>query len=253
MKGWIIFRHAVNMVMRNLPQAVRISLVPMLIGLVLGAALVAVSGLPEDIFDAASGLEQGLNPDNAGGLVMTLVLLGLLLLTVQLWIFVAWHRFILLEEYPTGWVPGFRGDRILAYAGRGLLLGLIAFAVVFAAGILSAVTGQLAPVIMVLATVFLVFLVFRLATILPAAAIGRPLTLVQAWEATRGSAGAILGLLVVTVMVQVLLQVISGLSLVVFAPLGILFQIFATWAMSLVNVSILTTLFGHYVEGRSLD
>ena len=45
MKGWSIFAHSVGMVTRNLSEAMRVALVPVLIGFALIAALIMTSGL----------------------------------------------------------------------------------------------------------------------------------------------------------------------------------------------------------------
>ncbi|NIZ60615.1 hypothetical protein DL239_06455 [Sedimentitalea sp. CY04] len=252
MKGWSIFSHSVGMVTRNLSEAMRVALVPVLIGFVLIAALVMTSGLSMDTMTDEAAMEQMFQEDGVGAFFLTFSLSILVFFIMELWIFVSWHRFILLEEYPNGWVPEFRFDRILAYAGRGIMIGIIVMLLWIPAMILTFLLGPLA-IIGVLGTVlFMVVLIYRLVAILPAAAIGRPLTIGQAWEATRGSSGTILVLMVVIFLAQILLQVVSGLSMMVFPPLGIAFQLFAALVMSLVNVSILTTFYGHYVEGREI-
>jgi len=253
MKGWSIFAHSVGMVTRNLSEALKIAVVPVLIGFAAIVALASMTGLSFGSMSDPAAMDKMMRDGGMGALFIPIILFAVVLIIVELWIFVSWHRFILLEEYPTGWIPEFHFDRIMAYLGRGLLIGAIMVAMWILVGLAAAVLGPLGAVIAVAAVFFSVVLVYRLVAMLPAAAIGKSLTVSQAWEATKGSTGTIIVLVIVIVVAQFLLQVVTGLSMMIFAPLGILFQVFVTLVMSLVNVSILTTFYGHYVEGREID
>jgi hypothetical protein len=254
MIGWHIFVHSVGMVFRNLNEAVKIGLVPVIILALVVAGLVSFSGLTLDLLSDEEALGRAIGTGQVG-LAFVLILLAWVIVT--LWIFVSWHRFILLEEYPQSWIPPFRFDRILAYLWRGIVLGLIAAALMLPTVGIAAVVGSVVPGLAVILTfvaiLALVVVVYRLVAILPAAAIGQPLTIGQAWEATRGATGAIFGLLLVSFLAQVLLQLVSGAILAVIPVLGVLFQFLVTLIMSLVNVSVLTTFYGHYIEGRPID
>lgn len=46
-----------------------------------------------------------------------------------LWIAVAWHRFVLLNEAPQGLLPAFKGDRVMAYLLR--MLAYLGISLVF--------------------------------------------------------------------------------------------------------------------------
>lgn len=257
MKGWNIFAHSVGMVTRNLSEALKIALVPVLIGSALLAALLLMTGLSLN----GGGAPQTTLDGNMGSVIFLFIMVAILMVTIELWIFVSWHRFILLEEYPSGWVPEFRFDRIKAYFGSSLLIGLV---IVFSMLPIASVVGFIATsifsgssfavILVPLVTMVLGYVIFyRLSSKLPAAAIGTPLTLGEAWAATKGATGTLLVTGLSTAVVQFLLQYVAGLSLAVFQPLGIAFQIFSAVVMSLVNVSILTTIYGHYVEGREIS
>lgn len=253
MKGWSIFAHSVGMVTRNLSEALKIAVVPVLIGFAAIVVLTMMTGLSLGTMSDAEAMEKLIRDGELGALIFPFILFVVVLIIIELWIFVSWHRFILLEEYPTGWIPEFRLDRIMAYFGRGFLIGVIMMVMWIVVGFSAAVLGPLGAVILVTAAFFSVILVYRLVAILPAAAIGKSLTVGQAWDATKGSTGTIIVLVIVIALAQFLLQMVTGLSMMVFAPLGILFQVFVALVMSLVNVSILTTFYGHYVEGREID
>lgn len=257
MKGWTIFSHSVRMVMRNLNYAVRIAAGPVLIGLAAVFALLASAGLPLTLMGDQQALSQALA---AGSFGLTLMVVFLIIIAVQIWVFVSWHRFVLLEEYPGGLLPAFRGDRMLAYVGNALLIFLVGLAIMIPAGVIAALVGGIAGeggaaavvLVIILFVLFMAVAVYRLTPILPAAAIGQPLKLRDAWDKTRGTTGTIVLLVVLLAVFNVLLQVVVDLSMAVFAPLGILFMILATLVATLVNVSVVTTFYGHYVEGRPI-
>lgn len=259
MKGWTIFTHSVRMVMRNLNYAVRIAAGPVLIGLAVVYAMLASAGLPLTLIADQQAVSQVFA---AGGFGLTLLVVFLVMMAVQVWVFVSWHRFVLLEEYPSGLLPAFRADRILAYVGNVLVLFLVALAVMVPAGVIAfaVLAGGIAGAggAALNAAVFVLFfllsfvVMYRLTPILPAAAINQPLKLRDAWDKTRGTTGTIVLLVVLLAVFNVLLQVVVDLSMAVFAPLGILFMILATLVTTLVNVSVVTTFYGHYVEGRPI-
>ncbi|MBY6140171.1 hypothetical protein KUV26_12050 [Leisingera daeponensis] len=257
MKGWAIFKHSVRMVLRNLNYAVRIATGPVLIGVAVVFALLASAGLPMTLMGDQQALSQALA---AGSFGLTLLAVFLTIVAVQIWVFVSWHRFVLLEEYPSGLLPAFRGDRMLAYVGNALLIFLVALAVMIPAGVIAALVGGIAgeggaaviALVIILFALFTAVAIYRLTPILPAAAIGQPLKLRDAWDKTRGTTGTIMLLVVLLGLFNVLLQVVVDLSMAVFAPLGIVFLILATLVATLVNVSVVTTFYGHYVEGRPI-
>ena len=115
MLGWEIFAHAVAMVFRNFGQVLRITL---------GPALVAgiVAGTTFSLF--AKTLTEP-SVANSGQVILVGLLMMLTFWVCLLWVTVAWHRFILLEEYAKGLLPSFRFDRITAYFGTALAIGLM--------------------------------------------------------------------------------------------------------------------------------
>ncbi|KIC20561.1 hypothetical protein [Leisingera sp. ANG-Vp] len=257
MKGWSIFAHSVRMVLRNFEWAIRIALVPVLIGFALIYAVLSSTGQPIAMFWDEQALSDTLQ---SGKLGFSFIAAMLIFIAVQFWIFVAWHRFILLEEYPTSWFPAFKGDRILSYFGHMLVIGFLVVVLyiplmLLVNGLISAMgPGALVPMLLLIAgySIFVLIAMYRMLPVLPAVAIGRPLLLRESWRATSGSSGTIFVVLVLLGILQLLLQFISGLSIAVFAPLGVVFSAVAMLVMSLVSVSVLTTFYGHFVEGRAV-
>ncbi|MBE1286009.1 MAG: hypothetical protein GJ676_22030 [Rhodobacteraceae bacterium] len=211
------------------------------------AALIPMTGLEwgtilndEDLADAVSS-----------GQINFLAIAGLIVSwgVVTLWIFVSWHRFILLEEYPQGWIPKFRADRIGAYFLAGLRLLGILLAMMMVIVLLAMITGGIA----MLLTFVLGVIVYRFVAILPAAAIGQQLTLGESWNATLGATGSIIVMMILFFLLQIVLSFVINLTAQLIPAIGIASQMTVTLFMSFVNVSVMTTFYGHYVEKRKID
>lgn len=254
MLGLEIFVHSVRMVLRNLKQALQISVVPALIGGVLVFGLFYLFDIPFEDFDSGTtGFPAGVT---SGSLAMFLVCVLAVAMIVVFWIVVSWHRFVLLEEYPSGVLPPFRFDRILAYFGRVLLLGILAIIVMLPASLISGGVMQASVVIgfvfWIVMVAFLWIGFYRLSPMLPGAAIGKPVTLPEAWQATAGVNGQILLLVILSLMFQFLMQFLAGLLM--FIPIvGLIVVILLVMLiLPLINVSILTTMYGVFIEKRDL-
>ena len=251
MLGWQIFTHALRMVFGNFKQVLQITIGPALIATIVVVAAVLFIGIPEETLATES--EQAI-PDGFGLLFFVIFVV---VFAVVFWIAVSWHRYVLLEEYPSGFLPVFRTDRILAYFGRGILLALIML--VFFVPIMFVVVGLLGAVpalgaiVGIIVYAFVVVAVMRLSITLPATAIGQPVGFGEAWEATKGYGGAILILLAVSFVFQVLVQL--AIALFSFIPLlGALVSIFfAMLIIPMINLSILTTMYGVFIEKRQLS
>ncbi len=255
MLGLEILVHSVKMVIRNLKQALQISVVPALIGGLLAIALFFLFGIPFEEFDSeTTGFPEGVTAASFTGFMLCLMVV---VLGVMLWIIVSWHRFVLLEEYPTGLVPPFRFDRVLAYFGRLLMLCLIALVIMLPAmlvmGLMAQASAALGILVWVALVIFLTIGFYRASPILPGAAIGKPIKLSEAWQATSGASGAIALLVVLSILLQLLLQLLA--SLLLFVPvIGVLIVLFSSMlVIPLINVSILTTIYGVYIEKRELS
>lgn len=253
MKGWLIFKHAFGMVLRNWREALQIGLLPVLLVVAFGVVILG---------SAAVELFKGVNPEDmdyvysqpqmvSGALVVWLVAV-----MSMLWIVVNWHRFVLLEEFPTGWVPPFRIGPVLGYLGRVILLGLLALLLMIPVGMVAAML-MVIPVLGVIAFgaayVFLAIAIYRVIVILPACAVEKPISLGAAFNATKGANFDIFILMIVSFGANILLQLVILAFVAIFPPLGVLVSIPVALALALVNVSVLTTFYGHYIEGRPIE
>ncbi|MFE3838289.1 hypothetical protein [Pseudogemmobacter sonorensis] len=251
MKGVQIFRHSLYQVIGNLEGALRVSALPYLAQVLLSYTLLSQA----DILS----LEVGLDAD-PGALDPSVPLrftgVGLVSLVVSLWITVAWHRYILLNELPHGVVPAFRGAQIWAYflrvLGYGLILSLLYILLAMVAQIFLGleVVGVLLSTLIVM--VPLVVVGFRLSSALPGVAIDAPHGFLAGWAATAEQTGDIALVALIAVGANLLLNAI-GMALFSGLPIfGFVWDVAAGWFVTMVGASILTTLYGHYIEGRAL-
>lgn len=258
-----IIRHAFRMIFGNLGQALRVSIGPYVI-LILGYLLLFLIAGQAGAFAQLTSGAGTLPEDFSGMAVIALLALIPFTLFVLGWIAVSWHRFILLEEY-SGILPAVSGRPIWPYVGRsilyGLLIGLIAIPVFLIVGMIampfvgSEPTAALTlPALMIFVGVaaFLSFIWFRIGLALPSVAVGEPITMGQAWEASRSMSGTIFG-------VALLLMAINGIATFVvnqvsaIAPIiGVVADIAVQWTILMLGVSILTTFYGHLIEKRPL-
>ena len=251
----MLLRHSFVMLFGNFAVALRLS-----------AVLYTVQVIPNIYFlhfiSGVSDAELGLSPQF--WIIWSFIMI--ILMITGLWIAVVWHRFILSEEIPSGYIPKFHGRRMMAYFGQSVLLGLLVVAIGLALGIGLALIfiflaftlfGEPNQTYLTIISLFLIGLLiapilFRFSTVLPAAALGERLTWGAAWRATKGSTGSL-------VLVSLALWVGLGLAdwLVTDLISGSLFllalwSIPSQWVFFMIHVSILTTLYGHYVEKRAL-
>lgn len=266
MLSWNIFRRAVMLIVDNLGAALRVSALPY-------AAFIAVNLWFAGTVDmeAIATFDPEADPGALPALPegsVTAVFLTLFVQTLAfVWIAVAWHRFVLLAEGGASWVPPLRGREMLGYLGRSILIVLILSAVGIATLLLVA---PILPFVAIpLVVILSIILSYRLGLILPAGAIGRPLTLTQAWQATKGQSGTVVLLAILTYLAALLLQVpalidamggadLSDPAAAVEAlsapgPVAMLYNFVISWILLMLGISVLSTLYGHFVEGRRLD
>lgn len=260
MTGTELFKHAFGMIERNFGTAMRISAVLFVISL----------GL-----QFVPSVWSMTNPDLMFSLGITSFMAlsylpSLVAMVLGAWVAVAWHRYVLLEEDPGGWIPNFHGPEVLQYILWIILLILIYFLMLIPLFLVGALAipgiesghnpsaGMMVLFVVVLfATLIAAVLVFtRLSTCLVSRAVSQRLSLSQAWSATRGSNWPIIlcllivfGFLIVfSIVVGILMAVIGVAAMVVIIPVYVLF----TWSLMFFQISLMTTLYGHYIEGRGL-
>jgi hypothetical protein len=183
---------------------------------------------------------------------------------------VNWHRYVLLDEVAEGW-QRLRVDSLMwRYIGNAILIGLILIAGGIVAALalslvgwgLSAVVGEALLIAIVPCVIALyayaIVSAYRLAVKLPSVALGRnDFNMRDAWRVTDGNFWSILGLLL---LLSICLSLV-GLALLLvtyfFGQTGTLglsvslaIQVAINWIATILGVTLLTSLYGFFVEGR---
>ncbi|SDX88457.1 hypothetical protein [Citreimonas salinaria] len=244
-KGWDIFMHSVRLVLRNLGPALRVS------------ALLYTVQVAGQVSALYSPIEAAEVPGMAAEPSLLSVILAFAAIVASLWIAVGWHRFVLEEEYPQGWLPRWHGATLLRYLWRSIVVGIVVVLGILVAFIPIMLFLAIAPAVAGIFAFGMIglggYLFFRLGVTLPAAAVGHRLSLREGWRATKDADGAIV----------VLAFIVIGASLVIQAPalvnpdptsiVNVVYTIVTGWFATIIGVSVLTTLYGHYVQGRPID
>lgn len=249
MGGLDIVRHGVDMLLRNLGPALRVSVGPFLLGLAV-AALLAALGLGGLGLDPAAGeVEGGL------GLALGGFLSATVLLFAFSWVAVAWHRFILREETP-GLLPPLRADLVWPYLGRSILIAialiLVAIPLSLVLGLVAGTSRSVAAAVMGLVMALVLgWIGTRLSLVLPARAVERPMTFGESWAATAPASSAVFGAVLALALLNVVLGLLFG---AIFGEnlLSALLSLAVQWFTTMLGLSVLTTLYGHLVERRPL-
>ncbi len=251
-----IVRHAFAMVFGNLGQALRLSIGPFLI-----AALIVYALATSMNVGMVSLAFMAMNPVAADPMILLFVLLAVIIAAlVSAWVAVAWHRFILLEEY-VDLLPQLKDRPIGGYILTSLAVSFWVFLASFVAGI---VLGFVLAVTATAESFFFGFIGgaligalssyvwFRLALTLPAIAIGKPMRIADARETTHPMSSTIWQVVVILVVINMILRTGAGLV----APGSVMVQLVlggaVTWVTFMVGLSLLTTFYGHLVEKRDL-
>lgn len=245
MKAWQIFTHSLRQVFGNMGAAVRVSLVPF-IGLIV-AFIVLGGGM---MFSMMGRMEQGMEGGMGGGGILLMLVLIVVYVGVFTMIAVNWHRYVLLNE-PVGWMPQVRMDRMLAYFGTALLVGLITVIIAVIVAVIASVIGAVGWIIAVPVLLVMVAFSFRLSTALPGAALGQGGGVSGSMAATAGQMGTMVVLTLIYFAASLICGIVVGL-LSMIPVLGILINLAFQWLAMMVALSMLTTLYGHYVEKRDL-
>lgn len=258
MKGLSILLHAIGMITSNLNAALRISGVLMGVQFIL-AILLGVQFMYLGT-DTSAMMMAGTYPYASAGLMV------IIQAVTALWIAVAWHRFVLREEQPGAALPTFNSAAILSYLWAGVIFVLVLIVVAIPFGILagliaaplmaSPATGSATLSGLILFFVLwlpVTYISYRISPILPSAALQERVPLKEAWYATGTSGAAFVVLAVASVLAVWAINLPVMLLGRASSFLAFVWAFAAQWAVLLVGVSVLTTIYGHYVEKRALN
>ena len=243
-----IIMHAFRMVFGNFGAALRISM-PMIVVGILGI-----------LFPAEHQIRQ---PDTATETLQNVITGPFLIwmlayMVTTLWVAVAWHRFCLREEYPGAMMPAFHGDRMLGYLGWSILIMLVAILVSILAGIVISAIGAVTQFRALSALLWLgwfgvlLWFIQRISLVLPASAVNERQSFRKSWEATRPISGPILAVSVLFALFSVLMGQVALPFANVSMVLGGVLNGVAQWVSMMLGLSILTTIYGICIEGRTV-
>lgn len=224
--------------------------------------------LAVNLYLAFNGMQDPQN-FNAQSLLL-IVPLAIASIVAYCSIAVNWHRYVLLDEVAEGW-QRLRIDSLMwRYIGNAILIGLVLFAGGFVAILvfsfvgwaLSSALGEASLIVIVPGAAALyayaIVSAYRLAVKLPSVALGRnDFSMGDAWRATAGNFWQILGLvllfficlLLVGLAIFVLTYVIGQMGTLGLSIL-IAIQVAVNWVATILGVTLLTSLYGFFVEGR---
>lgn len=173
---------------------------------------------------------------------------------------VSWHRSILLAEPPRMLAPG-RARQAGGYALGVLSISILAFLSIIPVAIPLAMLGlietnSLFPSIgNLVVEVVAMTMALRLGTTLPGVALRREEPLVKSWQATRGHLKTFVLLAAMAVSAKTAAVFIAFIlaGTVAHGMLGfIVISVLLSCLGVLIWLSLITTLWGHFVEGRAL-
>ena len=184
---------------------------------------------------------------------------------------VSWHRYILLDEIPEGW-KRLRIDSLMwRYIGNFILMVLLVAACAIGAGlgialaafILTAIVGETLSIVIVVPAILFMYSYaiiagYRLSVKLPAVALGRmDFRMGDAWRATEGNMWRLLGLLTLLILCLLLVGVAMFAITFIFNKFGavglslsVAVQVMVNWVATILGVTMLTSLYGLFVESR---
>lgn len=258
MLGFRLFWHALAMIFRNFRTALKVSVVPFV--LLLGIGIGAVAIVPFDF-------EQGSSPGPGDVLLLLVIPIFILLVVpvILIWIAVGWHRAILLNEAPAMLWPRWQGAANWQYFKSAFVYFLVLFAIALPAYLIllsifpifdaqaRRVSVQNLIIVGLFAHALVLYFAYRFGPVLPSAALGHRMTLGQAWQATSGANAALLVLIGLTALLYwVPAGAIQALATVAPALAEVL-NIAVQWVLFVFGISILTTLYGYFVEKRPLS
>ncbi|MGV3490578.1 MAG: hypothetical protein ACO1OG_04575 [Devosia sp.] len=245
-----LFMHSVRLVLNDWRTALRVTGILYLIYALPSLLITFFFPTPTRPEEALAGMAA------AAPLMLVITVLAIV---VFVWIAVTWHRYILLNELPEGQLPPFNQSRMLAYGGWtlaiGFIAGLAALVLGSIVGILLIILPFLGFIAAIAAMTAALILGYRLSPILPAAAIGRPLTIGEAWQSTAGASVDIIILAVISAIAAWAIDIpayIVGMAGAPGALLATVWVLATGWVKMMVGISIITTLYGVFVEKRAL-
>ena len=251
MQGFSVVFFALWAMVTNLGATVRLTVLPWFLLVATGFAILELTlGAGGRLFQFAT---QGLPMPTDPALPIA-VLTGFVAFMIGCWVGISWHRHILLKEPAFGVLPNRNSDAVQTYLPSAIKFAILGLAMlVMINELMTPLIPQLGldkgggKIASLLVNALLVTLVLRLGLVLPAAAVGQPMSMEDSWDATRGYSGPVFAVaLFIVIMVDLsgLLHCQSGL--------GCLLGFVGNWASMILTLGALTVLYGVRIQGRKM-
>ena len=187
-----IIAHALRMLIFETGTTLRVIMPALLI--VIASVVLAAAFVGDTLMALQTAPEQVmLNPPAS---ILLVGLLGFAGLIGYALMAILWHRHVLLSGMDRGQVMRPDANILMQYIGKAIVLGLVQFVasipIVLGMGAIIAVGGGSAPVVVLsgfLGSLAFIWIALRLSLILPAAALGTRMTILDSWEATMDVSG----------------------------------------------------------------
>ena len=249
-----ILSHALRMLIFDIYGTLRV-LMPALL-LVLACAAGIALFAPDMMTVLGAEPDVMLAPEPASALIfMVLGMTGLLGYAMMA---ILWHRHVLLNGAERAEVMRPGPGVFFSYIWRAMVVGMvqllasvpIAVVVTLLAGpapggLMGALTGLLGSLVFI-------WLALRFSICLPAAAIGAALPLRDSWQATASVSGPLWALALLFSGLNTIFFLLTGILMPGANVVSIVGQTAIYLIEGLLFISVLTTLYGHLMEGRSL-
>lgn len=253
-----IFAHSALSLFRNFPQALKASIAPTIVGVFIGYIFFYFYAV------GASELSFG-SPVYAATSMLPFVLMILVCYLIILsWVAVTWHRFVLMDEEPN-FIPTFSGKPVWPYLRRLLMIILQVILAMLPLLMILLLGGQALgrfimgnPIIMMLInfglSIVFSFFWIRISLSLPATAVGEKMGSFDALNESKKASSTIW----IFALLLTVFNTAIGIGfpfLLYYLPDFLVFflTIVYQWFVVMFGISILTTLFGHLIEGRPLS
>lgn len=246
-----LFSHALRMLVHNPSVTFRV-LMPGLL-MVFAASLAMAYFMPDQMWSPTLTPDQVelLDPSTAGAILLA----GLIWLAGYALTAIFWHRHVLLMGSDRD-APLFPGLGVsLGYIWRVIIVGLIQMlAAIPILAVTAAVAAGLSTVLAgVIAGVLFFWIALRISLILPAAAMGQKMKVAESWTATAPLSGSLWGLAAMLALLSTVAAIVIGGLTAPGSGARVWLHTTSYLVEGLISISILTTLYGHLIEGRQLD
>lgn len=249
--------HALRMLIFETGTTIKVVMPAMI--MIMGSAVMAIVLAPDAIAALQTAPDQMAVTAPAG--LGWLLLFGITGLLGYALMAILWHRHVLLNGAvdPAAVMPG--GSVFMQYVGRAVTVVcvqvLAGVPITLAMGVLALVLvpllGGLALFLIgVLGGLIFLWVALRISLVLPSAALAKPMRVRESWEATAPMSVTIWSISLLLAALNMGFLMLTNALTPDEGSLALIVQTVFYIVEGLVFVSVLTTLYGNLIEGRSL-